>query len=160
MGEIVNGKRLGAIFGVEPRTISNWRKEGLPVHEDQGRGKDTLYDTAVTHQWLLARDGAAGTRDPGTVAARRRLLEIEAERRAIHLAREQGEVVLADDAEKLWSAQVTACRSRLLAIPTKATPRVVGLENHAEVNDVLQTLIYEALDELAGGNLDVEEVQP
>lgn len=148
MGEIINGKRLGGIFGVTPRTVTDWRKAGMPVHDDQGRGKGTFYDTAACFRWLLARDGSVG-KDPGTVAARRRLLEIEGNRREIRLSLERGESVPLAIVGSVWQRAIGAFKARSLSIPRKAVMRLRGAKADPAREKVLTEMICEALDELA-----------
>ena len=56
--------------------------------------------------------------------------------------------------EKTWAAAVTIARTKLLATPTRARQRIPHLSLE-EVN-ILDDLLREALEELAGGARDGE----
>lgn len=151
MSEIVPGKRLAVLFDVTSRTVTDWRKAGMPVHEDKGRGRETKYDTGDCFRWLLARDNG-GAKDPGTMAARRRLIEAQAGREELRLAKERGEVAVLSGIAQAWGRLIGNCRARLLGIPTKATPVVYAAGSMPEVYRVLTDMIHEALNELSNMN--------
>ena len=68
----------------------------------------------------------------------------------------RAEMVPASQVVRAVSAVIGACRARLLGIPARAAPQVVGLENRAEVRDVLAAMVREACAELSQRRLDDE----
>jgi hypothetical protein len=52
------------------------------------------------------------------------------------------------------STDLFAMRTRLLAIPTTATPRVMAARDAAETLTILRSLVHEALSELANVKID------
>jgi phage terminase Nu1 subunit (DNA packaging protein) len=107
--------------------------------------------------WLIAyceslRDAAAGRadeRDPSLVAARRRLLELQAGVVELDLAQRRRELVTVAEAVATWSRLVVALRQRLLLLPKAAAP-LCASRPAAEAQAVLERLVHEALSELAG----------
>ena len=147
MGEIVGKKRLAAILGFSGRSISEWARAGMPVHRVGGRGKENEYDTAEVVTWLLSRETSGG--DPETIKARRRIACAEAGRREIRLSRERGEVADLRLVAEVWQRATSVFRSRMLAIPRKAVPRLRGVSGDAAKEKIIQKMIYEGLDELS-----------
>ena len=66
----------------------------------------------------------------------------------------EGLLLPRDQVEKTWAAAVTIARTKLLATPTRARQRIPHLSLE-EVN-ILDDLLREALEELAGGARDGE----
>lgn len=76
--------------------------------------------------------------------AQAKLLELE-------LKLQEGEVVKALDVQPQWERLIQACKNKLLSIPSKVTPLLVGQESMAYVNNLLTDHVIEALNELAEG---------
>lgn len=55
MGKLVSKKELSKILGKSERTITEWRKLGMPVESESGRGKANVYDTSQIIEWLIAQ---------------------------------------------------------------------------------------------------------
>ena len=87
---------------------------------------------------------------------RARLAKEKADAQAIENAKALGELVQKDEVATNWDKLVTACKTRLLAIPNKAAPQVVGMDPK-EASGFIRGLIVEALEELANG--DVAELE-
>ncbi|GAB4371375.1 MAG: hypothetical protein Kow00128_19190 [Deltaproteobacteria bacterium] len=151
-GEIVNGTRLARIVGTSTRTVTKWRSAGMPVHEDRGRGRETLYNTAAVIAWLVARDGG-GKADSALTEARRRILEAEAGRRELRLAKEQGDVVDVRDAAKVLEKIVLSIKGKVLGMGDRLTPRVVGSNSYAEVKKLIDDFGKEVL-------LNISQIDP
>lgn len=145
MGMIVNASKLAEIIGVTSRTISTWRREGMPIREEAGR--QTLFDSSEAIQWLLGRETSGG--DPETIAARRRIACAEAGRRELRLSRERGESVPLALVGPVWQRATGAFRSRMLALPRTAVPRLRRSPGDAAREKVLTELVHEALNDLA-----------
>lgn len=85
--------------------------------------------------------------------ARVRLLTAQADAREMLNEQMRGESVLAEDVETVVGAVVDGVRAKVLALPTKAAPVVVGLASLAEVRDKLTELVHEACGDLAGAQI-------
>lgn len=129
--------------GVQPIGLDGRKKmysssEALPaIYGSQGRGGD--------------EDGSA---DPGLVAERTRLTRINADRKALLLAKEKGELIPADLAEAVWSKMILGCRAKLLALPKRIAPQAVCFRTALELEEAIADGIREALTELAECKFD------
>ena len=85
----------------------------------------------------------------GLKAAQTRLVTAQAELKEAELAERRGELHRASAIAKVWTEQILNAKTRLLAIPTKVGPLLVGQELQVIVQR-LKEAIYEALRELAG----------
>jgi phage terminase Nu1 subunit (DNA packaging protein) len=63
-----------------------------------------------------------------------------------------GELVDAAKLAQANQAVVANAKARLLSIPSKTAPMLVGMESIAEIEDIMRREIYEALEELARGS--------
>jgi len=58
------------------------------------------------------------------------------------------------------TASYSNCRARLLAIPTRAAPLLIGMTSLSAVRDKLTDLISEACAELSGGDIAFQDAAP
>jgi phage terminase Nu1 subunit (DNA packaging protein) len=150
-GEIVNRERCAAILGVARTTLDDWVERGCPVHKPSSkRGVAAEFDTAAVIDWRLANAIAAASAD--TLDAQKekaRLYKEQADFQAMRNAKMRSALVTVEEVEHALTDAFRRCRSRLLTIPHKAAPRVVGKTNTGEVFILLKMLIHEALEELS-----------
>lgn len=71
-------------------------------------------------------------------------------RKKVKIEREvlEGNLVPAEDVVKAWQKVISAMRTRLLSIPTKAAPLVIASETQIEAKDILKSQVNDALAEL------------
>ena len=90
--------------------------------------------------------------DNSKVAVQRgRLLKAQAALKELELSVKNGEMVPVSGVVTVWEGRIGACRSRLLGLPGRVAPQVVGCANIGEVKVILERHIYECLDELSIG---------
>lgn len=78
-----------------------------------------------------------------------RKLEAEVRILEVKLAKEEGSVVSLDDMEKLLAAPLYRLRAKLLAMPSKWAPSLVGCRTIAEAQARLEAAIEEAMQSLS-----------
>lgn len=154
MGKIVNKKELAEIFGKSEVTLTQWQKNGLPIKLEAQRGQSHQYDTEDAINWLIRREiGKLTVDDQGRVhdyeAERARLTHHQANKTELEESVLRGSLIPAETVERVQGDMVSAFRSKILSIPTKAAHALIGLEELAEAKDVLQQYLFEALKELA-----------
>lgn len=89
----------------------------------------------------------------GTISkARQRVLEVQARRGELRLARERGELFDARLAMQAWSSMVATFRSRMLAMPRALAEELAreAERGPAAIEAALMRAIHEALEALAG----------
>lgn len=151
---IVNQTELCEILGKTAKTLNAWIDAGLPVLHRGGHGSPNQYDTEQVIGWMIQREiGKLSVHDDGTVynfeAEKARLTHEQAEKVAMENSVRRGELVDTGLVAGWWASIITNAKQRLLAIPTKAAPLVLGRSSMPEVRDQLETLINEVLLELS-----------
>ena len=146
---LVNKGKLAEILGVSEQTLTAWQDKGMPVVARNGRGHTNQYDTHAVIQWWIHRETGDDLN-----AERTRLTREQANKTALENGRLRGELVSAADVRTQLERVFGAIRSRILAIPTKFAPQVLGLQTLAEIRAALDKGAREALTELATFELD------
>lgn len=150
----VNRAGLADAHGVSENTITNWLEEGLPrVKAAERRGQSDEYDVAETIRWRLAREAAKGALDDeGNLinfdSERARLTKEQADKIAMENEMRRKTLVSAEHVAEHWANLCSNVKNRLLSIPTRAAPLVVGKKTMPEAREVIRRLVMEALNEL------------
>ncbi len=138
-------------------TVDAWVREDCPyVKKALGKGQSWQFDSAMVADWLQER---AVNNKVGDIAAinldeaSRRKVAAQASMEEIKLRKMQGELVEYAEVEKAGIDSYTACRARLLTMPTKLASRLLSCQKPEEVKALLEAEIYQALEEL--GNYEV-----
>lgn len=152
-GKVVNRSELAELFGVALTTIDDWLRQGCPwLHRPARRGDGSWeIDVAAVLNWHKERERENAVGEIAKIdenEARRRKLAAEAALSEHELALKQGAAVLIDDVSKIWAAQVSACRSRLLGIGHKLAPLVAVESDALECQSLIDSSIQESLAEL------------
>lgn len=76
-----------------------------------------------------------------------RLKSMQADKAALELDVMRGRLIPAETVAKVWAAMLTACRQKMLSLPSTIATRVFGLPVK-EIQAEAETLVYNALNEL------------
>lgn len=144
--DLMTKKQICELFNLSPKTIEKYQREGLPVERKSGRGIPSLYDATKVHKWLMERQ--ADISGPET-NERKRLDKLRGDKIDLEIKLKNGELILSEDAVRIWGTIVQKIKARLMAIPTKAAPLILGVKSIAEGKDILQRLINETLKDLS-----------
>jgi phage terminase Nu1 subunit (DNA packaging protein) len=145
--------QLAINTGYSEAAIRKMRSQGMPV-AIEGRGRRPMkIDLAQFIHFLLERERAKyqDSETDDISEYKRRKAKADAEAAEINLAVRRGDLVEIESVERVVTAAIMNARSRMLALPTKMTPRVHGLEKK-EIEIELKNEIETALTELA--NID------
>lgn len=144
-----------AILGVARQTLARWLAEGCPSVQRANRARGQEWQIRISDV-LAWREERAVQQAVGDTAkldideARRRKTAAEAALAELELAKQRGEVVAVEVVAKAVGDQLSACRARLLSLPTKAAP-LVAVEADVQVcRDLIEQGVRDALDELVG----------
>jgi hypothetical protein len=89
----------------------------------------------------------SGSRDLNEVRAEHE--EIKKRISEIKLAKQQNKVFEAEAIKFRMTDMITTFRNRILATPTKLAPQITGVKNTNKINDLMNTELREALEELS-----------
>jgi len=95
----------------------------------------------------------------GLTEQRARLAHSKADLAQMQVSKLRGELVPIEQVFRTWTAVVVMVRARILAIPTKLAPRLLGKKHAGEVETIIRAEVYECLEDLAE-NVDVRKPRP
>jgi phage terminase Nu1 subunit (DNA packaging protein) len=145
---IISSKDLAGILGVTTRRIRQLTQNG--VFPQVARGKYVLGDAMrsyISHLQEKAREAAVDPKDLQKELTR--LRRAQADKTELEVKEYRGELHRAEDVEDVWTEMLSNFRARILAVPTKLAPQILGIEDLKEMQKALKDAVYEALQELS-----------
>lgn len=149
-------REIAEFFGIHHMTVRDWIKQGCPYiqagRHGGGQGKEWLLDPYEVHKWKVEKEvkKAVGNADLTDMEeAKRRKVAAEAALVELELMKEQGLVVEIDKVSQTLSEELANFRAKMLALPTKVVSEIFAAKTKDEIREILQTSIYEALDEVS-----------
>lgn len=154
----VSAAEMGEYLGVTERRVRQLKDEGIVISEK--RGKYLLKKSVRAYiENMKARDDEQ-TKDLAEIKlkteqekwkheqAKRRKTEIQVDilQRKVHYA---------SDVELFWNAMCVNIKNRLKALPTRAAPLLLEMEDKQEIKSILQGEVESALNELAEYDLSM-----
>lgn len=88
---------------------------------------------------------------------------VKREKAEIQLEHYKGTLLSATDVERAMSSMILTAKSRLLALPAKVAPKVIGQKNIPVIEDIIKHEVNAALNELSempappGDDIDAED---
>lgn len=143
--------------GIDRRTVGK-RLEGMTPAKVQGRASlytlaDLLKACAVDLARVYLPGHQAQPAEGETLEeAKTRKEAALASLHELELAEKTGRLLDAEKVTEWWVRMITNAKTKILAIPTKAAPLVIGCKSPAQAKDVLEQHIHEALTELSATN--------
>ena len=87
------------------------------------------------------------------IEERIRLTRAQADQKEWDLKTAQGEYVHVDTAMQLWGQVAQGIRSKLLSIPSKLAPLVIGCNGLSEIKEIAEKQIHEVMEEVSNPDL-------
>lgn len=87
-------------------------------------------------------------------AERARLTHHQANKTALEEKVLEGSLIPSELVQETWQTLVVSFRAKMIGIPTKAAPQLIGVDNLVEAEQLLQDYIYDALSQLADTSAD------
>ena len=148
---IVGAQVLAEIFQVDPRRVRQMVQEGkIPRYKN---GSYKLIETLQKyHAYLEKREEEKNINlvKKESENERLKLDKIKRQKAELEFNLLKNELHKAEDVRMLYTGMVLAFRSKMLSIPTKISPRLVGAKNVIDIQDMLGEEINRALQELSG----------
>lgn len=153
----ITQQELAPILGVTTREIRNLYDRGLPFTIGEKNRRE--HDVGECVAWYLKFKIDDKKTDPGKAATadlQLRRLQIEVQQAELALATDRKNLVSVDYLENQVARINEAVRSRILNLPGRAGPVLVGCKTIAEVQIRMQSLIDELLQSLTAIGDDEE----
>ena len=154
----VTGVELAEYLGLSDRRVRQLHKEGV-VHKTQ-RGTYDLKKSVLGYINQLrntqtSNDETLEKLRIGSEAEKLSHEKLKKRKTELSVLQMERKLHAQEDVEFFWNTMAMAVKSRLLAIPVKLSPVLVGMEDRREVQSILKREIGDALNEIA--EYDVEQ---
>lgn len=147
---LCNKAELAEAFSVSVATVDAWLRRGCPHVQRGGRGKSWVFNILDVAAWRFGSEESP-EEDPEKMSPKERLDWYKGTRERIALEKDRGDLISADEVEAAWLNQITVAKGRLLSLPTRVAPDVLGLSEQRDIEQVLKSSISDVLEELANG---------
>lgn len=147
---LVTQKEAAKWFNIDPRTLRKKIKDGDIEKEPDGR---IDIEKWIPRQFSSLRETAAGRKSDNTqydlVGERARLAKAQADKTELEVDVMREKLLPADAVLQEWQACVSACRSKLLSLPSKLAFQIATLKEASEIERFLKRSVGETLTELS-----------
>lgn len=147
---VVNTDVLADVLGFTRQRINQLAKEG--ILEKQAPGRFLLLRNCKKYVDYL-RIGQVADEEEGATAQywEEKALHEKAKREMaeLKLAKQRNQLHDAADIELVLTNMLVTFRSRILGAPQKVAPKIIGITSLAEIMEVINTELLEALTELS-----------
>ena len=146
---LVSSPELAELFGVTDRYIRMLAKDEI-VKKSGTRGKYLLAESVKGFIEFL-RDSSSVDVDLKEVKLKKETEKIakDIELKAIKISELKNELHSADIVRKVMTVMLTNLKGKLLAVPNKIAPLVVGCDNLGDIQDIVLSSIEDVLLELS-----------
>lgn len=147
---------LAQYVGVSLTTITNWVRQGCPYVTKGAKGRAWTFNSAEVMTWReekIAQNAVGDTASLDIEEARRRKLAAEAAMVELDLAKRRGEVIEIEEVAGVVGDDYANVRAKLLSLPTKLAPQLIGIDDPAECQALIERGVAEALEELTADGI-------
>jgi phage terminase Nu1 subunit (DNA packaging protein) len=150
----LSDKELAQCFGVDIRTVANWKKTGIPRN-------GTKYELTDVIRWRIAHEVAKAkksSKPDDQIDGDKWLAEFRKQRAKIALLerlQKRGSLVPVAEAQKVLVEEVTAAKTALVAMPRKLAPRLYGKEPR-DIEREIREEIDAVLNRLSSRKVKIE----
>jgi hypothetical protein len=141
---IIGQENIAGLFGVAPKTISEWTETGFPVAVQGGRGVPAEYESEACIRWLVDRE----VRKVRAESPKDRLARLQGDQLEIDLAERRGTLIEAATVEPAMKAAIVSARERIRNEPARIAVALEGL-GRSEREELLRKLFDEVLTKLS-----------
>jgi len=149
---IVNTDAMASLLGFTRQRINQLAKEG--ILEKQAAGRFPLMKNVQRYIEYLrtgAKDRGNDDDEAQALYWEEKALHERAKRETaeLRLAKLKNQMHDAADVELVMTNMLVTFRTRILSVPDKIAPKVLGVKNLAEISDTVNNELLEALSELS-----------
>lgn len=114
----------------------------------QGCSLDTARIAYIRKLRKVAAGRASENGDYDLTEERAKLAHFQAEKTELETEVLRGKLIPADEVLDQWEKLAASFRAKMLSLPIKAGHQLVNLQEYSDIEDVLKSHIYDALNEL------------
>lgn len=147
--KIVSSPELAEMFGVSDRYIRMLAQDGI-VKKSGNRGKYLLIESVKGFVEFIREQSSADVDLKDTKLKKEtEKIEKDIELKAIKISELKNELHSADIVRKVMTVMLTNLKGKLLAVPNKIAPLVVGCDNLGDIQGIVLSSIEDVLLELS-----------
>lgn len=144
---IVTTQQISEILGLHKRRIQQLAQDGALIRVAHGkfdlpRSIRRYIDFQIEKMRVLSDEIDNNVETAKWTRARREKTELE-----VKIIK--GELHRSVDVERVMNDMLGAFRARLLSLPTKIAPQLIGITDIPEIKEKLKDVVYEAMNELS-----------
>lgn len=147
---------IARFLNLTERRVQQLARDGIIPKPEKGKYDLVRCVQRYVH-YLQERAYGSGETPSDTYQERARLIKAQADKTELEVATLKSELVPVDVVESDWLNHVSACRSRLLAIPSKSAFQIATLKEPDEIERFLKRAINEALAELSCDDNEISD---
>jgi len=144
---IFTTNQLAELLNLTPRRVQQLAEEGVLVKAD--RGKYKALDSIQNYIKSIQDKQGTGKTDVDYFDERALHEKAKREMAEMELSVMRGDLHRSQDVKYVMNDMIAAFRSRMLALPAKLSPQLLGKNKLPVINNLLMTDICEALKELS-----------
>lgn len=152
----LNRSEIAQLFGVSLPTISQWLSKGMPFESKGTQGRKWSFNASEVVKWreaMIVSQAIGDTSGLDLDEARRRKLAAEAAMVELDLAKRKGEVIEIDAVAGVVGDDYANVRAKLLSLPTKLAPQLIGIDDVATCKALIERGVSEALEEFTADGI-------
>lgn len=145
-------EHIAALFGVAPKTITEWQVLGFPVAFQGGPGVPSEYESPACITWMVGREVSKIRSE----TPKDRLSRLQGDKIERDMMRDDGLLIPADEIEPMWEGAVIAAREYLLGEPPRIASLSIGMEKQA-LEELLRSTFEQYLVKLSNWRAAMQE---
>ena len=153
----LNRQQLAEFLGVSLPGLDGRIRAGMPFDQRGSRGKEWIFDSKEVVEWekdRAVRNAVGDTAQAEESELKRRKLAAETTIAEIDAAKARGLVAELATIERAWSTTFAEFRQRILQVPARSAPHLIGMNDARAIKALLIDELTEALRTL--GESDAE----
>jgi phage terminase Nu1 subunit (DNA packaging protein) len=149
---IFTTKQLSDLLDLSKRRIQQLAEENIFVREN--RGKYKAFESLRNYITYIQEKKSDQIGEVDYYFEKALHEKIKREKAELELAAMKGQMHQSKDVATVMNDMVASCRAKLLSLPTKLAPKILGKSNVSVIREDIKVEIHEVLTELAEYNRD------
>jgi len=140
---------ISKLLDITDRHLRRLVTDGILIRDDGKRGRYPITNVTLYIKYLRERAFGNEAKETDLQTERTRLAKAQADRTEMEVGQLKESLIRSDDVIEKWSELISNCRGKLLNTPAKIAHLVIAADEYSEVEQIIRTEIYEALNELS-----------
>ena len=142
---IGNMTEIADVFGIGRSTLDGWIRRGCPGEKINNTW---VIDSVKVFSWVVHD----GKEELDLVQEKARESIKRQKKLDLEIEEKEGRLIDREKVKEIWGAHIMAAKAKLLSLPTKMTPELLGQDDLLSIKKIIKKHVYEALNELADGH--------